>query len=93
MERREQFLNIVSTLASSEEIAAKYADHLEELFDVIIPEKIGDDFCEAIASNDYEAAVKACATYYREKSDNPVSELSGKGSYSVKDAEIGRAHV
>lgn len=87
MERREQFLNIVSSVSSDAEIAAKYAAHLEELFDVIVPEKIGADFCKALENNDYEAAVKSCAKYYREKPDFTVPELSGKGSYSLQAAE------
>jgi len=87
MERREQFLNIVSPLASNEETVSKYADHLEELFDVIVPEKIGAEFCKALKNNDYEAAVKACASYYRNKADNPLPDLSGKGSYNAKAAE------
>lgn len=87
MERREQFLNIVSSVSANAEIAAKYAAHLEELFDVIVPEKIGNDFCKALENNDYEAAVKACASYYRKKDDNPVPELSCKGSYSITGAE------
>ena len=87
MERREQFLNIVSSVSANAEIAAKYAAHLEELFDVIVPEKIGADFCKALENNDYEAAVKACANYFRKKPDFIVPELSGKGSYSLQAAE------
>ena len=66
MERREQFLNIVSSLTSNSETAVKYAEHLEELFDVIVPEKIGKDFCTALENNDYAKAVMYCAKYYRE---------------------------
>ncbi len=87
MKRYEQILGIVSTFAKNESDAIKYTEHLEELFDNIIPEKIGDDFCRAVSGNDYAAAVKACARYYREKPDFPLSGLSGKGTYNEKDAE------
>ena len=87
MERREQFLKIVSPVSVNDNTALKFAQHLEELFDVIVPEKIGEDFCAAIKNDDYAAAVKACAKYYREKPDFTLPELSGKGSYSIQEAE------
>ena len=87
MNRHEQFLKIVTPLAASESAAIKYQEHLEELFDVIIPEKIGSEFCHAIENNDYEAAIKACADYYRAKPDFSVPNLSGKGAYNEKVAE------
>ena len=71
MERREQFLNIVSSVSADAEIAAKYAAHLEELFDVIVPEKIGADFCKALENNNYEAAVKLARTT---SAKNPISQ-------------------
>ena len=39
MERREQFLDIVKPFSLNSEIALKYALHLEELFDKILPKK------------------------------------------------------
>ena len=87
MDRREQLFGIASAVAANDEAAAKYTAHLEELFDVIIPERIGDDFCSALERNDYAEAVRTCAAYYRRKADNPVPELSAKGNYSLDNAE------
>ena len=67
MTRREQLLKISYTLTSCEETAEKFAAHLEELFDIVIPERIGPAFVTALQENDYAEAVKLCATYYREK--------------------------
>lgn len=87
MERGEQFLNLVAPVSVNDDTALKYAQHLEELFDVIVPEMIGEDFCAAIKNNDYATGVKVCAKYYREKPDFTVPELSVKGSYSIQKAE------
>lgn len=87
MNRRDSFLDIVSGFSESNEIAIKYAEHLEELFDVIIPEKIGDEFCKSLEDSDYAAAIKACAKYFRSKPDLTVPELSGKGEYDIDEAE------
>ena len=87
MERREQFLDIVKPFSLNSEIALKYALHLEELFDKILPEKIGSDFELAISRNDYDAAVKICAAYYRSKADFPLKEISGNGEYHLSAAE------
>ena len=87
MERKERLLRIASSVAPHGEAALKYAAHLEELFDLIESEKIGADFAEAVARNDYELAVGICVRYYREKKDSGVSELSGVGDYDLRDAE------
>lgn len=87
MDRKKQLYDIASTLASDGDAAFKYAEHLEELFDNILSEKIGDGFCSAIQNNDYAAAVKVLAGYYREKPDFPLPELSGKGTYNEEEAE------
>lgn len=87
MERREQLFGIVSAVSANNEIAAKYTAHLEELFDFIVPERIGNAFCSALEHNDYAAAVKACAAYYRQKADNPIPGLSADGAYSLDAAE------
>jgi hypothetical protein len=87
VDRREQLLKTVAPISANGDIALKYANHLEELFDVIVPERIGENFCAAIKKGDFVAAVGACAKYYREKPDFTVSELSGKGYYNIKWAE------
>ena len=87
MERREQLFGIVSAVSANDEIAAKYTAHLEALFDVILPDRIGEAFCLALEHNDYAAAVAACAAYYRQKADNPIPKLSADGGYSLDAAE------
>ena len=87
MERKEQLLKITSTLTSDNDVAEKYSEHLEELFDVIDADKISDEYKKAVANEDYFAAVKVLAKYYREKQDNVLPELSSKGGYNPEGAE------
>ncbi|MBE6607461.1 MAG: hypothetical protein E7633_02740 [Ruminococcaceae bacterium] len=87
MERREQLVSLVSVFSDSEETKLKFAEHLEELFDVISPQKIGEAFCKATENNDYVSAVKICADYYRSKDSAKIPELSGHGSYNEKAVE------
>jgi len=85
--RKEQFKAIVSVFSDTEEIAEKYADHLCELFDVIVPERIGADFAAAVAEEDYALAVKLCADYYRSKPACGVRELQANGGGNVAAAD------
>ena len=87
MERREQFLQIVEPFSSDRKMALSYVLHLEEFFDAILPERIGADFEDAIAREDYASAIGIAADYYRKKEDFPVKELSGKGEYDLNGAE------
>lgn len=87
MDRRAQLFSVVSAVSADEAIAAKYTAHLEALFDVITPERIGYAFCSALDHHDYAAAVKACAAYFRQKADNPLPGLSADGGYSLDAAE------
>ncbi len=87
MRRREQLVAVVSDFSENEAAAVKYAEHLEELLDVIVPEKISEDFCMALKNCDYISAVKACAEYYRKKPPVTVPELSGIGPYNIESAE------
>ncbi len=87
MERREQLLRIVSPFASAQESAVKYAQHLEELFDLLDAEKIGENYQNAIEQHAYAVAIAACAEYYRNKPDFATTELSGKGTYDLEGAE------
>ena len=96
MKKREQLLNIASLLTSDDRVATKYADHLEELFDVIIPEKIGPEFCRAVRDNDYTNAVVHCAKYYRERASAPVPDLTAAGQYDLAEANncvVGKART
>lgn len=85
--RKEQFIKIVSPFSESEAVAEKYADHLCELFDVIVPERIGADFAAAVESEDYALAVKLCADYYRAKPACGVSSLRANGGGNVAYAD------
>ncbi|MBQ2241255.1 MAG: alginate lyase family protein [Clostridia bacterium] len=87
MNRRDQLQKICAPLAESVAAADKYTDHLEELFDVIVPERIGTAFLQALSANDYAAAVHICAEYYRNKADCPVHELTAKGYYNLNAVE------
>ena len=87
MNRRERLYGICAPLAESAAAAENYTDHLEELFDVLVPARIGPAFERALAENDYAAAVHACAAYYRQKPACPASDLTAKGGYNLQDAE------
>ena len=85
--RKEQFISIVSPFSETAEIAEKYAEHLCELFDVIVPERIGADFAKAVEAEDYALAVKLCADYYRAKPACVVRELCANGGGNVAAAD------
>ncbi|MBQ9115637.1 MAG: alginate lyase family protein, partial [Clostridia bacterium] len=87
MEKNKLFLEFTAPLASDSEIAAKYADHLAELFGVIEPSRIGADFACAMENGDIGEAIKSLAAYYRAKPDFTVSDLSAKGGYSLAGAD------
>lgn len=87
MDRKEQLLKIALTLTDVDTVSEKYAEHLEELFDVIDKDKIGSSFSKALADNDYFSAVSELAKYYREKPDFKVAELSAKGGYDINEAK------
>ena len=86
MDRNQSFLRIASALARSEEDARKYAEHLGELFDCILPERIGEEFASALAREDYDGAVKACAAYFRGRGDFSAAELLSEGEYDLVDS-------
>ena len=81
MKRRELLSEIVSAVAENDLIKEKYTDHLEALFDTILPERIGDGFAAALKREDYALAISLCADYYRAKPDFTVSELSAAEDY------------
>ena len=89
---QERFLSVAEAVAENGEIAKKYAEHLEELFSVLIPERIGADLALAIEAGDAERAVSLCASYYRKKQIPFVSELSAEGDYDetvANNASVG----
>lgn len=87
MNRREQFMHLTTPLARDKQAAERYARHLEELFDVLVPERIGTAFSAALACEDYARAVSECAAYYRQKPDVAASQLSAHGAFDVDYAD------
>lgn len=87
MNKKEKLLKIVSALTADDNIALKYAEHLEELFEVIIPEKIGEEFAEALKREDIERAVSLCASYYRKKEMASVGGEIGKRACDAVKAD------
>ena len=74
MNRREQLLQLVSDIASGEDIALKFAVHLEELFDIINADAICDAYRSALERENYAEAAAALAKHFREKDDFPLSD-------------------
>lgn len=89
MTRKEQLLQLVAPMAKTPEAAAKYAAHLEELFDLLMPERLGPAFAAAVESGDYQTALHLGAAYYREKADVTVPELSAQGPCDLDSADRG----
>ncbi len=87
MDRKTQLLNIASHITEDPNAIAVYAEHLDELFEIIIPDKIGNDFAEAVRQGDYTSAVALLAAHFRSKPANPVPELSCHGEYSIEQAD------
>lgn len=67
MTRTEQFLKIAAAMTGCKKAAEKFAAHLNELFDMLVPEKIGEDFAAAVKNEDYAEAIRLCAAHYRTK--------------------------
>ena len=87
MNRKEQLTEIVSPLSSDNDVVLKYVQQLEDMFSFIVPERIGDGFCKALENDDYSAAVKECALYYRKKAYPQVPEILATGDYDLNYAE------
>ena len=60
-------------------VSEKYAAHLNELFDVIAPNRISDAYSRAVSDGDYAAAVHILADYYRAKPAVSVDYLVAIG--------------
>ncbi len=84
MTRKDQFLKITSAMTPCEKTAEKFAVHLEELFDVLVPEKIGDDFASAVKNEDYAEAIRLCAAHYRTKKMNHRPDELGSNLEKAK---------
>ena len=85
--KSKKILEIVAGITNDENIAVKFTEHLEELFGFLVPSRIGKEYEEAIAGEEYEKAVHLCASYYRNKPECNVEELSGKGSCQIQEAD------
>lgn len=87
MSKKEQLLKLAYTVTDDAASAEKYAEHLSEIFEKVIPEKIGDDFVRALAAEDHFSAVKAMAKYYRAYPVIKNPELSAVGGYNAASAD------
>jgi hypothetical protein len=85
MTRKEQFLKITSAMTPCEKTAEKFAVHLEELFDFLVPEKIGEDFAAVVKNEDYAGAIRLCAAHYRSKQSNFALDRLGHDPEKNKD--------
>lgn len=85
---KSRFFDIAKTVAASDAIAEKYAAHLDELFAVLMPERIGESFCASLKDGSPEDALHILAAYYREKPSAPVESLCANGRrYSAEIAD------
>lgn len=87
MMRKDFFANAVSGLAGNGQDAEVYAGHLVELFSLVIPERIGEEYCAAVKEADGDRMIKALAAYYRTKKDSGVCELGGARSADIEWAD------
>lgn len=83
----DKLLNITSPYAKDRGVARKYAEHLAELFDVLVPERIGEGYDEAIRAEDYSAAVRETAAHFRAKQDFKLPAHSSLGAYNTEEAD------
>ncbi len=61
MNRKEQLRSLVSVMTEKEDVINKYVSHLEDVLDVIDPEKIGDAYKKALKASDYATALHVLA--------------------------------
>ena len=87
MINRKKILEIVAGITTDDSTAEKFAEHLEELFKNLEPNRIGKEYEEAVAEEEYEKAVHICAAYYRNKPECNLEELSDKGNYQIQEAD------
>ena len=79
---RESLLNLIpSGICENEGVREKYAEHLTELFALIPEGRIGTEYDAAIEDENYAAAIKLLADYFRKRGANRVNALSGVGNY------------
>lgn len=94
MKEQNKFLSTVSALIGDEKSRKKYAEHLEELFEVIDPTLYGNDFANAVKCENYEEAISLLASYYRKKPYFTLPELSAEMPYDYEEAiRAARGHA
>ena len=82
-----RFFELAKEIARNDKDAEKYAAHLAELFDLILPQRVGEELCSALAERDTDRAVSALAAYYRKKPSVAVASLTAKGGYNESVAD------
>ncbi|MBQ8898004.1 MAG: alginate lyase family protein [Clostridia bacterium] len=87
MDRKNCLENIVLPLAPNLSAARKFTRLLEELFDTLIPEAIGNDYCLALKQEDYAAAISACAKHFRSMPDFTIPGISANGHFDKQTAD------
>ncbi len=86
--RKTQLRAMLTSITEDKTISDKLIRYLEALFDVLDPKYMGEAYTKAIEAKDYEAAVKACADYFRNKPDFAgETGFSAVGSYGVESAD------
>ena len=81
---KKELIRICSALTDNTSVAEKYAEHLSELFAVVMPDMIGEEFKLALCEKRAADAVALLAKYYRAKPDPTVKELYSVGEYDLE---------
>lgn len=85
--RRGQLINMLSGITEEKKVATRLATYLEGLFDKLDGEIVGKEYTDALANEDYSAALKACAAYFRNKPDfAKETGFSAKGNFDTWSA-------
>ena len=85
--RRDQLIYMLSDITEDKKVATRLATYLEGVFDTIDASVVGYEYKAAIEKEDYAAALKACATYFRNKPDfDAATGFSSKGNFDTWSA-------
>ena len=96
MKNKELFFRAASGISGNDVIAKKYAEHLEELFFILDPTAIGEEYASAIKIGDWESAIRYAAAHFRAKPDFISASISAKRPYNeqtARDSVEGRVTV
>ena len=78
---------ITAGVASCDEYAEKYAEHIAELFAVVDEKLIGEEYSRAIGLSDYGAAISALAGFYRAKPKCLAKRRAGGDRFDKEKAD------